>query len=247
MKKSTVLLTTLLFSVWLGVNLSAQTAQEILERLDKGQTFDTMKSLGSMVITDSLGTRKTEFISSARGKDDSFMEFTSAAEKGQKILRNAKELYLFFPEAEEITRLQGAALRQSMAGSDISYEDLTGNRNRAQNYNASLVGEEEMDGRQSWHLKLEAKTRNVAYPKQEIWVEKTTFLPILVRNYALSGKELKEIHFSDVVVVSGYPYSTHLAVEDKLKKGTKTELRFRNIEINKPIPGKVFTLENLSW
>ena len=175
------------------------------------------------------------------------MEFTSAAEKGQKILRNAKELYLFFPEAEEITRLQGAALRQSMAGSDISYEDLTGNRNRAQNYNASLVGEEEMDGRQSWHLKLEAKTRNVAYPKQEIWVEKTTFLPILVRNYALSGKELKEIHFSDVVVVSGYPYSTHLAVEDKLKKGTKTELRFRNIEINKPIPGKVFTLENLSW
>lgn len=247
MKKTIAILAVLLLcGVWTAT-LAAQTAQDILQKLDNGQTFDTMKSMGSMTISDRLGTRKTEFINSARGKDDSFMEFTSAAEKGQKILRNAKELYLFFPEAEEITRLQGAALRQSMAGSDISYEDLTGNRNRAQNYDVTLEGEEVMDGRQTWHLKLEAKTRNIAYPKQEIWVDKANYLPVLVRNYALSGKELKEIHFSDVVVVSGYPYSTHLVVEDKLKKGTKTELKFRNIEINKPIPAKIFSLENLSW
>ena len=230
-----------------GVVAQAQSADEILDKLDKSQTFDTMSSLGSMAITDNLGTRKTEFINQARGKDDSFMQFTSAAEKGQKILRNAKELYLFFPEAEEITRLQGAALRQSMAGSDISYEDLTGNRNRKQNYNVKLVGEETMDGRATWHISLEAKTRNVAYPKQEIWVDKANYLPVLVQNFALSGKQLKEIRFSEVITVAGFAFNTHLLVEDKLKKGTKTELRFRNIEINKTIPAKVFSLENLSW
>jgi outer membrane lipoprotein-sorting protein len=222
-------------------------AEEILRRLDRGQTFDTMKSLGSMSITDSLGSRKTEFINSARGKDDSFMEFTSAAEKGQKILRNSRELYLFFPEAEEITRLQGAALRQSMAGSDISYEDLTGNRNRADNYSAVLAGGETMDGRDCWHILLEAKTRNIAYPKQEIWVDKANYLPVLVKSFALSGKQLKEIRFSGVVVVDGFPFSTRLVVEDKLKKGARTELFFRDIEINRPIPAKTFTLENLSW
>ena len=135
------------------------TADEILSRLDKGQTFDTMKSLGTMTITDSLGSRKTEFINNARGKDDSFMEFTSAAEKGQKILRNSKELYLFFPESEEITRLQGSALRQNMAGSDISYEDLTGNRNRKDNYTATFAGDETIDGRACFHILLEANKK----------------------------------------------------------------------------------------
>jgi len=222
-------------------------ADEILSRLDKGQTFDTMKSLGTMSIADSLGIRKTEFINNARGKDDSFMEFTSAAEKGQKILRNSKELYLFFPESEEITRLQGAALRQNMAGSDISYEDLTGNRNRKDNYTATLAEGETIDGRACFHILLEANKKNIAYPKQEIWVDKSNYLPVLIKNYALSGKELKEIRFSDVVTVSGFPFSSHLVVEDKLKKGTRTELQFKNIEINIPIPAKTFTLENLSW
>lgn len=222
-------------------------ADAILERLDKSQTFDTMRSLGSMTITDSLGTRTTEFVNNARGKDDSFLEFTSAAEKGQKILRTIKELYLFFPESEEITRLQGAALRQNMAGSDISYEDMTGNRNRTENYSATLAADETVDGRACYHILLEAKKKNIAYPKQEIWVDKQNFLPVLVKNYALSGKELKEIKFSDVVIVSGFPFSTRLVVEDKLKKGTRTELRFRSVEINVPIPAKTFTLENLSW
>jgi len=225
----------------------SMSADEILSRLDKGQTFDTMKSFGTMSITDSLGIRKTEFINNARGKDDSFMEFTSAAEKGQKILRNSKELYLFFPESEEITRLQGAALRQNMAGSDISYEDLTGNRNRKDNYTATLAGDETIDGRACFHILLEANKKNIAYPKQEIWVDKSNYLPVLIKNYALSGKELKELRFSEVVTVSGFPFSSHLIVEDKLKKGTKTELQFRNIEINIPIPAKTFTLENLSW
>ena len=225
----------------------SMSADEILSRLDKGQTFDTMKSFGTMSITDSLGIRKTEFINNARGKDDSFMEFTSAAEKGQKILRNSKELYLFFPESEEITRLQGSALRQNMAGSDISYEDLTGNRNRKDTYTATLAGDETIDGRACFHILLEANKKNIAYPKQEIWVDKSNYLPVLIKNYALSGKELKELRFSEVVTVSGFPFSSHLIVEDKLKKGTKTELQFRNIEINIPIPAKMFTLENLSW
>lgn len=222
-------------------------ADEILTRVDKGQTFDTMRSLGTMTITDSLGSRKTEFINNARGKDDSFMEFTSAAEKGQKILRNSKELYLFFPESEEITRLQGSALRQNMAGSDISYEDLTGNRNRKDNYTATLAEDETVDGRSCFHLLLEANKKNIAYPKQEIWVDKENYLPVCIKNYALSGKELKEIRFSEVVTVSGFPFSSHLVVEDRIKKGTRTELQFRNIEINVSIPAKTFTLENLSW
>ena len=164
------------------------TADELLVSLDKSQTFDSSFANAMMTIVDKFGTRKTEFKVWSRGKDDTFMEFTSAAERGQKILRNAKELYLFFPDAEEVTRLQGSALRQSMAGSDISYEDMTGTRNRAQNYNAALLGTEQFNGRNVYRLDLRAKTRNVAYARQEAWLDTSTYLPVQVKFYDLSGK-----------------------------------------------------------
>lgn len=223
------------------------TAAELLSRLDKSQTFDTTSADATMTIVDKFGTRRTEFTVRSRGKDDTFIEFTSAAERGQKILRNAKELYLFFPDAEEVTRLQGSALRQGMAGSDISYEDMTGTRNRLENYDAVLLGTEALDGRTVRRLDLRAKTRNVAYARQEVWMDAETDLPVRVAFYDLSGKLLKEMLFSGVETVRGFPVNTRFLVRDALKKGTSTEMVFRSMKINEPVPAALFTLENLRW
>jgi outer membrane lipoprotein-sorting protein len=223
------------------------TADELLARLDKVQTFDATFAVATMTIVDRFGTRKTEFKVWSRGKDDTFIEFTSAAERGQKILRNAKELYLFFPDAEEITRLQGSALRQSMAGSDISYEDMTGTRNRGQNYNAALLGTEELEGKQTYRLDLRAKARNVAYARQEVWMDASNYLPVRVKFYDLSGKVLKDMTFSETRTIDGFPVNTRFTVKDALKTGTSTELAFRDMTINKGLPANIFSLDNLKW
>jgi outer membrane lipoprotein-sorting protein len=236
-----------LFAFSAAAASAAPTARELLAALDRSQTFDTSFALATMTIVDRFGTRKTDFKVWSRGKDDTFMEFTSAAERGQKILRNEKELYLFFPDAEEITRLQGSALRQSMAGSDISYEDMTGTRNRLQNYDATLLGMEEAEGRQAYRLDLKAKTRNVAYARQEVWMDVSNSLPIRVKFYDLSGKTLKEMTFFDVRTIDGFPVNTRFLVKDALKSGTSTELAFRDMTINKRIPGNIFSLDNLKW
>ena len=245
--KSIGMFASVFFLSWGTLIAQTPDGESILKRVDAAQTFSTMKAVGTMTITDSLGARKTTFINYTKGKDDTFMEFTSAAEKGQKILRNAKELYLFFPDAEEVTRLQGAALRQSMAGSDISYEDMTGTRNRSDNYTTGVEGSEIIDGRDCWKLLLTAKTRNVAYSKQELWVDKVNYLPVKGLYYALSGKVLKELSFGDVEKMGAFAMSTRIQITDKLKAGSKTELRFSSIEIDKPMDLKIFTLENLSW
>lgn len=237
------------FVLFGGGGLASQppNAAELLKNVDSVQTYQTMKAVGTMTIEDSLGSRKTSFLNYARGKDETFMEFTSAAEKGQKILRNAKELYLFFPDAEEVTRLQGAALRQSMAGSDISYEDMTGNRNRSENYTPLVEGSETVEGKDCWKLVLTAKTRNVAYPKQILWIEKTTFLPVRGEYFALSGKLLKDLWFGDPLRVSGRWINTTIKISDKLRGQSSTELRLTGIEIDRPLDPRLFTLDNLSF
>ena len=98
---------------------SALTAEEIIGRMEENTVFETSRAEGAMMIKDRFGTKETRFISYSRGKDTTLIEFTSLEERGMKILRTEEEIYLFYPDAEELIRLQGAALRDSVLGSDI--------------------------------------------------------------------------------------------------------------------------------
>src|SRR5512137_632079 len=90
---------------------AAQTAEEIVARLQANQVFRTSRLEGVMTVTDRFGTKETRFVSYSRGDSDALIEFTSPEEKGQKILRTKDEIYLYYPDAEEVIRLQGAAFR----------------------------------------------------------------------------------------------------------------------------------------
>src|SRR5690554_3833096 len=140
--------------------LFALTADEIIGEMDRLSTFETTYSTGSIQTTDRFGTKTSEFKSWSQGEKDSLIEFTSKAERGQKILRTEGSLYLFYPDAEQLIRMQGAALRQSMLGSDISYEDMTEEKNTLDNYTAKLEEEETYKGKACFVLTLTAKTRS---------------------------------------------------------------------------------------
>ena len=81
------------------VNLSALTGEEIVRKADELQTFDTATAIGEMRIKDRFGIKVSTFNSWSRGADDSLIEFTSTAERGQKVLRTSDELYLYYPDA----------------------------------------------------------------------------------------------------------------------------------------------------
>ena len=108
--------------------ISALTAEEIIRRMEENTVYDTARSKGSMIINDRFGTKVSTYVSYAEGADTTLIEFTSLEEEGMKILRTQDEIYLFYPDAEELIRLQGAALRDSVMGSDMSYEDMTGGK-----------------------------------------------------------------------------------------------------------------------
>jgi len=63
-------------------------------------------------------------------------------------------------------------LRQSVMGSDLSYEDMMENSELLENYNAAVVDSEEIDGRDCWILELHANSDDVNYQIRKIWVVK---------------------------------------------------------------------------
>jgi outer membrane lipoprotein-sorting protein len=227
--------------------LEAQTAEEIVRRLQSNQVFSTSRTRGTMTVKDRFGTKVTSFVSSTRGDSDTLIEFTSPDEKGQKILRTKDEIYLFYPEAEQVIRLQGAAFRDAVLGSDMSYEDLTGGKTLLDSYDVSLEGKDTVDGAECFRIAMKAKTRNVAYPRQTIWVDPAIWSARKMQQYSLSNRLLKEVRLLEFKQVSGRYVPTRMLLEDKLKKGSSTELVVEEIEVGIPLDPTIFSLEKLSW
>jgi outer membrane lipoprotein-sorting protein len=226
---------------------AALTAEDIVARLQANQVFTTSRVQGVMAVTDRFGTKETRFVSYARGDEDTLIEFTSTEEKGQKILRTKDEIYLFYPDAEEVIRLQGAAFRDAVLGSDMSYEDLTGGKTLLETYRVSLEGTEAVDGAECYRVRMEAKSRNVAYPVQVVWVDPQLWSARRMQQFSLAGRLLKEISLGDFKVVAGRTIATRMVLEDKLKKNSRTVFTIEKIDVDIPLDPKLFTLENLSW
>jgi outer membrane lipoprotein-sorting protein len=76
-------------------------------------------------------------------------------------------------------------------GSDLSYEDMMDDRKLTDLYSAKVVGNEILDGRNTYVLELTARVEDVAYHKQKIWVDSERFVPLKQEMFARSGQMLK--------------------------------------------------------
>jgi outer membrane lipoprotein-sorting protein len=235
------------FGLAASLSLSAITAEEIVKKVEANEINEAERIEGSMTITDRFGSRVKTFISYAAGADKMLLEFTNPEERGQKILRLKDEIYLYFPEAEEVIHLQGAALKDSVMGSDFSYEDMTGEGDLLEQYDVTLLGEETIDGRTHYHLRLEARKRGLAYPKQEAWVDPETWVTTRVDSYSLSGRLLKEMELGDVRQVAGKYVPHYIIMRDAMKKNSSTEMRIETIDLQAKLPPDIFSLEELTW
>lgn len=247
MNKAILLMIVLLPAGLPGFAQDGADAAEIIRRVQDNMTNDTEIARGEMVISDRFGERTKSFISYAAGTEEMMLEFTNPEERGQKILRLSDEIYLYFPEAEEIIHLQGSALKESVMGSDFSYEDMTGEKDLLALYDVKLLEEVALEGRPHYLVELKGKKKGVAYPLQKLWVDTELLLPRRAEYYSLSGRLIKELVFSEFRKVDGRPVAARMLMTDKMKKNSTTEFHLLEVRINRPLPEGIFSLEELSW
>lgn len=225
----------------------APAIDDIIKRLDDNTVFDTAISEATVTVQNKFGTTYNDVRTYGRKNGDTLIEIISGPDRGQKVLRLANSIYLYYPDAEEVIRLQGSALKDSMMGSDFSYEDLTGDKSIASNYTSEYLGTETIDGRQCYHLMLTAKKKTAAYQKEELFVDTEKYVSLKSILYSASGKALREMTSSDIMQINGKYIAQKSVMVDLLKKTSVTTMQLKKIEVNAPIQNKYFTLEELSW
>ncbi len=136
-------------------------------------------------------------------------------------------------------------LRQSVMGSDLSYEDLMEDARLSEKYEATILGEETLNDRPCWVLELNALSPDMSYQIRKLWVDKVRFIPLKEELYAKSGKLLKRTTLSQVENIGGRWFPRKIEFRDMLKEGKGTEFIIDDIRFDVQIPDYIFSKANL--
>lgn len=233
---------TIILGVFLVTNLYAQTADEILDRVDRNMSSENRIFESAMIIHGRRTSRTITSISYSVGDKKSFTEYLSPArEQGTKMLKLEDQLWIYSPSTDRTIQISGHMLRQSVMGSDLSYEDMMEDRKLTDVYDAEIVGSEDIDGRPVWILELKANVDDLAYAIRKEWIDKERYIPLKEELYAKSGQLLKRSTLSDVVKIEGRWFPTTIVYKDMLKQGDGTEFKITSIKFNQDIPEYIFT------
>ena len=217
-------------------------ADKILETVDKNMSSRNRIFESDMVIHGRRSSRTISSISYSVGDRQSFTEYLSPArEEGTKMLKLEDQLWIYSPSTDRTIQISGHMLRQSVMGSDLSYEDMMDDRKLMDIYTATIAGHEEVDGRDTYVLDLVAKVADVAYHSQKLWIDSERYVPLKQQMYAKSGQLLKQVTLSDVKQVQGRWFPMTMVYKDMLKDGNGTEFRLKNAKFDQEIPDYIFT------
>ena len=222
------------------------TGKQILDQVDQNLSSENRVFTSKMIIHGRRGTRTIESKTWAVGETQAFTEYLSPArEKGTKMLKLEDQLWIYSPSTDRTIQIAGHMLRQSVMGSDMSYEDMMEDEKLTDKYQAEVEGTEQIDERPCYILELVANTEDVSYYRRKIWIDRERYVPLKEELYAESGKLLKETTLSEVEKISGRWFPRKIRFKDMLKGGDGTEFVIDQIQFNVDIPEYIFSKASL--
>lgn len=233
---------------FIGFSLFMQgpTGDEILERVDRNTFSDQKIVVSHMVIHGRRETRTVESKSWQHGTTDSYTEFLAPArEKGTKMLKLKDMLWEFSPSTDRTIMISGHMLRQSLMGSDLSYEDMMEDPHLPNLYSAAVSSQDTADGRACWVLDLSAKKEDVAYDHRRIWVDRERYVVLRENLFARSGTLLKTAEVRGVMHVRNRWLAKSVLYRDVFREGGGTEFSIDSLALDAAIPEYLFSKASL--
>ena len=221
--------------------------QDIIKAMDNNLNAKSRVLTSRMIVHGRRASRTIESRNWVMGANQAFTEYLSPPrEAGTKMLKLGDKLWTYSPQTDRVIQISGHMLRQSVMGSDMSYNDMMEDRPMEELYKATLEGSVMIDGRSHWIMVLEARVKGLSYPKRRAWIDKEYLLPTKEELYAKSGKLLKTSTMEGIKRVQGRWFPSRFVFKDELKRNSKgTEWVIDDIKFDVDIPDSRFSKSKL--
>lgn len=226
--------------IWAGM------PEEIMNQVDEYRHLKSAKVEAKMDIIKGERKMTKSMVSWIKGATYSLTEFANPRDRGTKFLKRNDELWMFFPDAEDVVKISGHMLEQGMMGSDYSYQDMMESTKLTELYDFEIIKEEEYQGRSCYVMEGIVKPEaDVSYYRRVSWIDKERSVLLKEELYARSGRLLKVMKIKEVKKIEGRWFATHSVMRNKLRRDTRTEFIVKSIEFNVDIPESTFSLQRL--
>jgi hypothetical protein len=221
-------------------------AESILKQIDENRVSGNKVILSQMIIHGLRLSRTVRIKSWIEGTEKSYSEFLDPPrERGTKMLKLNDRLWTYYPTSDRIILIAGHMLRQSVMGSDLSYEDMMEDPRLHGSHSAVVSGQETLLDRSCLILDLTAAKADAAYPTRRIWVDRERHAVLKEELFARGGKLLKTTTVESVRRFDGRWLPDRVRFKDALSAGQGTEFIIEEIEFDAAIPDALFSKASL--
>lgn len=240
-------LTAWLFFCVVPVAAQELTATEIVERADQKMRGESNKAEMKMTIVRPTWERQVSMKSWSKGDEYALILITAPArDAGIAYLKRGNEIWNWQPSIDRVVKLPPSMMSQSWMGSDFTNDDLVRQSSIVTDYEHKKLGEEEIEGRQTWKIELTPKEdAPVVWGKVLMWVSRDEFLELRTEFYDEDGELINTMYGQNVKEMDGRVIPTKLVVEPADEPGNQTIIEYVSIDFNIDIEKEYFSIQQM--
>lgn len=224
--------------LWSPLSTAAESAQEIVAKADAIRAPDQDYLFDSTVTTYEEDKKQSQngYTVYVGGHENALVEFTSpSSEQGKSILLHGDSLWIYLPRLKRPTRI---ALRQRLLG-DVAIGDMA-RLSFSEDYNATLIGSETIDGKETYVMDLLARSDKETYSRIKYWINKADYRPMKAEFLTVSGRIIKIGYFQDFRQEAGDIRPMTMVFIDAVNPKQRSILAMKNMR-TKELPERMFT------
>jgi hypothetical protein len=247
------LLAAVLVLVGAGIALAQPTGPWVAQRMDQRERGEDAALTMDMTLIDKKQRVRHRKLTILRkdfeGSDKLLLKFTFPKDiQGTSFLvweRRGRdnERFLYLPALGRIRRIATQEKNENFAGTDFSYEDISGRK--LEDYDYELIDEHAShDQWECYVLASYPRDEDSRYPKILSWVRKDIFVAVKAEYYNKKGEPEKTYQVGQLKAVDGIWTILRQSMENH-KSRHKTNIMVRDVQYNRGIPGRRFERREL--
>ena len=204
-------------------------------------------SVMTMTVIRPTWQRTVEIKSWSLGDDYALALITAPArEKGQTFLKRGSEMWSWNPVINRLIKLPPSMMSQGWMGSDYTNDDILRESSVVNDYTHTFEGEEEVDGRLCYRIKLTARAdAEVIWGHQMWWVDKKEYIVLKTELYDEDGYLVRTERGMELKNFEGRLLPSLIELVPEENKGNKTLLRINEMKFNIDIAESFFSQQNM--
>jgi outer membrane lipoprotein-sorting protein len=220
-------------------------AEELLKEADRARGgLNSGITWTTTIDTTEDGQKSTRSALVKARQNDALVEMTAPArEKGQIILFNDRNLWFFKPGLKKPVSISS---RQKLSGQAANGDIASTNYSR--DYKGTVVGEEKVNGEDTYRLELKAQAKNVTYDQIRYWVSKSNKLAVKAEFLTLQGKVFKVATFEYGNTLKAgsqqFPFVSKMTITDAAFPDNSTTIAYGVPKVEEH-PTSIFNINNV--